>query len=72
MTPASPTDLNQTMLDLSEAIDQLREHAGEEERCSFCRRPQSEVNVLVPGPNDVCICDQCVARAAKLIDQRSA
>ena len=30
------------------------------QRCSFCRRPIEEVNQLIPGPDGVFICDECV------------
>lgn len=30
-------------------------------RCSFCNRPESEVQRLIAGPDDVFICDECVA-----------
>lgn len=65
-------NFNQTMLDLNEDINRLRRQEADGDRCSFCGKPQNEVGVLVPGPNGVHICDQCVARAAKLIGQRTA
>ncbi len=30
------------------------------QRCSFCRRPIEEVSQLIPGPDGVFICDECV------------
>jgi ATP-dependent Clp protease ATP-binding subunit ClpX len=30
------------------------------QRCSFCRRTQEEVGQLIPGPDGVFICDECV------------
>ena len=36
--------------------------------CSFCRRPDSEVDKLVAGPR-VYICDRCVAIAADIMSQ---
>jgi ATP-dependent Clp protease ATP-binding subunit ClpX len=30
------------------------------QRCSFCRRSVEEVNRLIPGPDGVFICDECV------------
>jgi ATP-dependent Clp protease ATP-binding subunit ClpX len=30
------------------------------QRCSFCRRPIEEVGQLIPGPDGVFICDECV------------
>ena len=42
-------------------------------RCSFCRRPESEVAKLVAGParllfGRVFICDRCVADANRIMD----
>lgn len=34
--------------------------------CSFCGKDQSELSVLVPGPN-VFICDECVEKAAEIV-----
>jgi hypothetical protein len=65
------TDFSQTMLELHEAINALREREEDETSCSFCGKRRAEVSVLVPGPNTLCICDQCVARAARLIGQRT-
>ncbi|GII55401.1 hypothetical protein Pth03_37900 [Planotetraspora thailandica] len=36
-------------------------------RCSFCSKPDTEVDKLVAGPG-VHICNECVALAASLID----
>jgi ATP-dependent protease Clp ATPase subunit len=36
--------------------------------CSFCRRPDSEVDKLVAGPRRVYICDRCVAIAADIMN----
>lgn len=61
---------SQTMLELHEAINALRERETDEACCSFCAKPQSAVGLMVPGPNSVYICDLCVKRAAMLIDHR--
>lgn len=61
---------SQTLLDLHEALDALRER--DEPHCSFCGKNQSEVTMLVPGPDNLCICNLCVARAARLINARSS
>ena len=37
----------------------MRYEDGKELRCSFCLRPQSQVNKLVSG-NDAYICDECI------------
>ena len=36
-------------------------------RCSFCKKPESEVAKLVAGPR-VYICDACVAVASRIMD----
>lgn len=65
-----PSNVDQTMLDLDDAIAQLRSRDESGAHCSFCGKPRAEVSVLVPGPNSVYICDVCVERAAKFIGQR--
>jgi hypothetical protein len=35
-------------------------------RCSFCRKPNTEVGKVVAGPG-VFICDQCIALAAEIV-----
>src|SRR5699024_262652 len=35
--------------------------------CSFCGRSSHEVNSMVAGPNDVYICDHCVADASGIV-----
>ena len=35
--------------------------------CSFCSRGEREVSFLIPGPNSVYICDQCVSLCQDLI-----
>jgi hypothetical protein len=35
-------------------------------KCSFCGKPQKEVRKLIAGP-EVCICNQCVERADRVI-----
>jgi len=35
--------------------------------CSFCLKPSTEVSRLVAGPG-VCICNECVALCAQLVD----
>ena len=37
-------------------------------RCSFCGRLQDEVSLLISGPG-VCICDECVASCAEIIEE---
>lgn len=46
-------------------------HKPEAVACSFCLKPQGEVNRLVAGPG-VYICNECVALCALLVDGESA
>lgn len=39
-------------------------------RCSFCGRSQSEVLVLIAGPNDTFICDRCVEVCNNIIKEQ--
>jgi len=45
-------------------------------RCSFCGRPDSEVEKLVAGPLRLCgrvyICDRCAAQTIKIMEAHSA
>lgn len=43
----------------------------EENKCSFCGRPKSEVNLLVAGI-DGYICDQCVEQAHGIVEEEAA
>jgi ATP-dependent Clp protease ATP-binding subunit ClpX len=38
-------------------------------RCSFCSKPQDQVERLIAGPNGVYICDQCVDLCQKIIQE---
>ena len=38
-------------------------------KCSFCNKPDTQVNRLVAGPNGVYICDECVKLCAEIIDR---
>lgn len=40
-----------------------------EPRCSFCDKPQSQVNRLVAGPHGVNICDECIELCAHMISK---
>jgi len=42
----------------------------QENYCSFCGRPQSEVLVLIAGPNDTFICDRCVEACNVIIKEQ--
>lgn len=35
--------------------------------CSFCKKSQEEVRKVVAGPDDVSICNECIALAAELV-----
>jgi ATP-dependent Clp protease ATP-binding subunit ClpX len=39
------------------------------QRCSFCRRPGSEVNRLISGPEGVFICDECVELCREILEE---
>ena len=46
-------------------------------RCSFCRRPDSEVTKLVAGPwrvlgGRVYICDRCATQTIQIMEQHSS
>ncbi len=40
--------------------------------CSFCGRPQEQVNRLIAGPGSVYICDQCVDLCKEILDEETA
>jgi len=40
--------------------------------CSFCGRPQEQVNRLIAGPGSVYICDQCVELCKEILDEETA
>jgi len=44
------------------------EHDGPQ-RCSFCRRPQGEVERLIAGPDGVFICADCVDLCHEILDE---
>ncbi|MGQ9516875.1 MAG: ATP-dependent Clp protease ATP-binding subunit ClpX, partial [Anaerolineae bacterium] len=39
------------------------------QRCSFCGRSQEEVHRLIAGPDNVFICDECVALCQEILDE---
>jgi hypothetical protein len=59
------------MLDLSEAINQLRTTSENDACCSFCGRRRSIVRILVPGKNSTYICNQCIEHAHQLVSQHA-
>ena len=40
--------------------------------CDFCGKSQHEVEVLISGPNNICICDQCVLLSQEIVDEAAA
>ncbi len=42
---------------------------NKEHRCSFCGKPQEEAKVLIAGPNDIFICDDCISQCNLLIKE---
>jgi ATP-dependent Clp protease ATP-binding subunit ClpX len=38
-------------------------------KCSFCGKPQTETKVLIAGPEDIFICDDCVTQCSQLIQE---
>ncbi|MCQ2433033.1 MAG: ATP-dependent Clp protease ATP-binding subunit ClpX, partial [Clostridia bacterium] len=37
-------------------------------RCSFCGRPEDNVELLIPGPNGVYICERCIDACNQIIE----
>ena len=37
--------------------------------CSFCGKPQSQVEHLITGPNGVYICSECIELCSQMIDK---
>jgi ATP-dependent Clp protease ATP-binding subunit ClpX len=38
-------------------------------RCSFCGKPQGEVEMLIAGPK-VCICNECIELCNEIIKEK--
>lgn len=38
------------------------------EKCSFCEKTEDEVELLVKGKNDVCICEECIESAYEVFE----
>ena len=38
-------------------------------RCSFCGKTENQVNRLITGPDNVCICDQCIEVCADMVEE---
>src|SRR6185295_6903753 len=37
-------------------------------RCSFCHKDQASVRKLIAGPNNVCICDECIKVCVDIVN----
>jgi ATP-dependent Clp protease ATP-binding subunit ClpX len=42
-----------------------------EQQCTFCRRPRSQVEHLIAGPDGVFICNECVYLSVQLLEQEA-
>jgi len=40
-----------------------------DKRCSFCGKPQDETKVLIAGPDDIHICDDCIKQCNLLVKE---
>ena len=41
-------------------------------RCSFCRKPDPQVQLLIGGPDGIYICGECVERCNRIIAEHRA
>jgi ATP-dependent Clp protease ATP-binding subunit ClpX len=46
-----------------------RRQGADAHRCSFCHRNTEEVDRLISGPEDVYICDECVALCVEILEE---
>ncbi|MCL7453748.1 MAG: ATP-dependent Clp protease ATP-binding subunit ClpX [Anaerolineae bacterium] len=46
-----------------------RRQGSEAQFCSFCHRDHQEVDRLIAGPDDVYICDECVALCVEILEE---
>ena len=46
-----------------------RRQGPDTQRCSFCHRNTDEVDRLISGPDDVYICDECVALCVEILEE---
>lgn len=80
MTDESETDYQRAQRELLVVANELRKKKGEQPLyesltgeppyCSFCGKGKNEYKTLVQGP-DVYICDECVRKAQKIIDEEN-
>ncbi len=47
-------------------------HSNTPRTCAFCKRTEMQVMFLIPSPDGVFICDECVRTCAELIDESLA
>lgn len=40
-------------------------------KCSFCGKTNEEVNRIIVGPDDICICDECIDTCSKIISDNA-
>ena len=43
--------------------------ANHEKRCSFCGKEKELTNLLIDGPDGVCICDECIAICEAMVEE---
>ncbi len=41
----------------------------QKQRCSFCGKPQEEALILIAGPSDTYICDECVEKCHQIVKE---
>ena len=46
-----------------------RRQGSDKQRCSFCHRDTEDVDRLISGPDDVYICDECVALCVEILEE---
>ena len=46
-----------------------RGQGTDNQRCSFCHRTTDEVERLISGPEEVYICDECVALCVEILEE---
>lgn len=48
-------------------MDKKDENSTKKIKCSFCGKTNDEVRRIIVGPNDACICNECIETCANLI-----
>ena len=44
-------------------------NSGNDIRCSFCNKTQSQVRKLIAGPDGAYICDECIALCTSILEE---